>query len=244
MTKPVQRPHGPAQEPYLRIGELSARAGVSVATIKYYIREGLLPPPSVKTGRTMGYYDHAYLERLRLIRQLRDDHFLPLRVIKAILLERSGDPLPAGEAAALARVAPSLMRTIAGAGASVSRVEVLAASGLTADELALLEELGLVGEADGRFTDADRDLMVTLREMEAAGLGRERFPLEGLGHYVELLGELARREVRRFIRLGSPGTSHEDLESMALRGLAVSEPMVLLLRRRLIARALREATSR
>ena len=42
---------------HLRIGELAARAGVSVATIKFYIRDGLLPPPPVKTGRTMAYYD-------------------------------------------------------------------------------------------------------------------------------------------------------------------------------------------
>src|SRR3990172_7978658 len=89
---------------YLRIGELAERAGVTVATIKYYIREGVLPPPPVKTGRTMGYYDLPYLERLMLVRRLREDHYLPLRVIRAVLVEHGDKPLGADEAAVLARV--------------------------------------------------------------------------------------------------------------------------------------------
>src|SRR3972149_6962481 len=90
---------------YLRIGELAERAGgagVPVPTIKYYIREGVLPPPPVKTGRTMGYYDLPYLERLMLVRRLREDHYLPLRVIRAVLVEPGDKPLGADEAAGLA----------------------------------------------------------------------------------------------------------------------------------------------
>ncbi|MEY9838022.1 DNA-binding transcriptional MerR regulator [Streptacidiphilus sp. EB103A] len=53
----------------LRISELSRRSGVPSATIKYYLREGLLPPGRA-TAATQAEYDEAHLRRLRLIRAL------------------------------------------------------------------------------------------------------------------------------------------------------------------------------
>ena len=39
----------------LRISDLSRETGVPVATIKFYRREGLLPEPTLKTGRNMAF---------------------------------------------------------------------------------------------------------------------------------------------------------------------------------------------
>lgn len=61
------------------IGELADRAGVSVRTIRFYIEEGLLPPPRVQGRNTT--YDAEYLIRLELIRRLKDA-FLPLQQIR------------------------------------------------------------------------------------------------------------------------------------------------------------------
>lgn len=55
----------------MRIAELSQRAGVPVPTIKYYLREGLLPA-GTPTGRNQAEYDEHHLGRLRLIRALRE----------------------------------------------------------------------------------------------------------------------------------------------------------------------------
>ena len=55
----------------MRIGELSRRAGVSVALIKYYLREGMLPA-GVLTSPNQARYDEAHVRRLRLIRALID----------------------------------------------------------------------------------------------------------------------------------------------------------------------------
>jgi DNA-binding transcriptional MerR regulator len=55
----------------MRIAELSRRSGVSIPTIKYYLREGLLPPGEA-TGRNQARYDERHLDRLRLIRVLRE----------------------------------------------------------------------------------------------------------------------------------------------------------------------------
>jgi DNA-binding transcriptional MerR regulator len=55
----------------VRIGELSRLSGVPVATIKYYLREGLLPP-GVHTHPNQADYNDGHLTRLRLIRALID----------------------------------------------------------------------------------------------------------------------------------------------------------------------------
>jgi DNA-binding transcriptional MerR regulator len=66
----------------LLIHELAEKAGVSVRTIRYYIEEGLLPPPTYE-GK-YSFYSTAYLDRLELIRRLKDS-YLPLREIREIM---------------------------------------------------------------------------------------------------------------------------------------------------------------
>src|ERR1700685_860191 len=51
------------------MAELSRSSGVPVATIKYYLREGLLPPGEA-TSATRAEYDETHLRRLQLIRDL------------------------------------------------------------------------------------------------------------------------------------------------------------------------------
>lgn len=68
----------------MRISELSRRANVPVATIKYYLREGLLPPGEA-TGATQARYDEGHAERLQLIRALADVGGLSLATIQRIL---------------------------------------------------------------------------------------------------------------------------------------------------------------
>jgi DNA-binding transcriptional MerR regulator len=66
------------------MAELAARSGVSRETIHFYLREGLLPRPR-KGGRTVAYYGADHLDRLRLIRRLREEKYLPLAVIRRLL---------------------------------------------------------------------------------------------------------------------------------------------------------------
>ena len=62
-----------------------------VATVRHYLREGLLPEP-VKTSRNMAYYPPEFVERIRLIKQLQEERFMPLRVIRDLLDADDGDP--------------------------------------------------------------------------------------------------------------------------------------------------------
>ncbi|GAA1564685.1 MerR family transcriptional regulator [Kribbella sancticallisti] len=68
------------------IAELSRRTDVPVATIKYYLREGLLPPGEA-VGATRSRYDEAHVRRLRLIRALVESGGLSLARVRGVLAE-------------------------------------------------------------------------------------------------------------------------------------------------------------
>ena len=68
----------------LKMGELAEASGVSAGTIKHYLREGLLPEP-VKTSRNMAYYPEDFVERIKLIKRLQEERFMPLKVIRRVI---------------------------------------------------------------------------------------------------------------------------------------------------------------
>ncbi|MFD9033412.1 MerR family transcriptional regulator [Streptomyces sp. NPDC059567] len=68
----------------MRIGELSRRTGVSVPTIKYYVREGLLPAGQL-TSPNQASYDETHERRLRLIRALLDVGGLSVAAIREVI---------------------------------------------------------------------------------------------------------------------------------------------------------------
>src|SRR4029450_13315175 len=73
----------------LKMKELAEASGVSAGTIKHYLREGLLGDGDavVKTSRNMAYYPPEFVERIKLIKQLQEERFMPLAVIKSMLDE-------------------------------------------------------------------------------------------------------------------------------------------------------------
>lgn len=68
----------------MRISELSRSTGVPVPTIKYYVREGFLPPGEL-TSRNQATYDETHERRLRLIRALLDVGGLKVAAIAEVL---------------------------------------------------------------------------------------------------------------------------------------------------------------
>jgi DNA-binding transcriptional MerR regulator len=70
----------------VRIAELSEHTGVAVPTIKYYLREGLLPPGEA-VHRNQAQYDERHVQRLNLIRVLIDIGRLPVAAIRDLIVE-------------------------------------------------------------------------------------------------------------------------------------------------------------
>lgn len=66
----------------LRIDDLAQRSGIASGTIRFYQREGLIPPPQ-REGR-VAYYSEEHLRRLERVRALQAKG-LPLGVVGDIL---------------------------------------------------------------------------------------------------------------------------------------------------------------
>jgi DNA-binding transcriptional MerR regulator len=67
----------------MRIGELSKATNVSVPTIKFYVREGLLPAGRPTASANQVEYDEAHLHRLILLRALIEVGGLSLATVRA-----------------------------------------------------------------------------------------------------------------------------------------------------------------
>lgn len=68
----------------MTISELSTLSTLPLSTIKFYIRERLIPRPR-KTRGTRAYYDSRHLQRLRLIKKIQSESKVPLSKIKEIV---------------------------------------------------------------------------------------------------------------------------------------------------------------
>ncbi|MGI8666794.1 MAG: MerR family transcriptional regulator [Jatrophihabitans sp.] len=77
----------------MRISELAANSGLSVATIKFYLRKGLLPAGE-PVSRTQSDYAEEHLLRLRLIRSLREIAGLSVDTIATVLKAVDDEQLP------------------------------------------------------------------------------------------------------------------------------------------------------
>jgi DNA-binding transcriptional MerR regulator len=93
----------------VRIAELSRRSGVPIATIKYYLREALLPP-GVHTHPNQVDYNDGHVTRLRLIRALMDIGGLSISAASELLAVLDTTDLDAWESVGKAQYAVSTRR--------------------------------------------------------------------------------------------------------------------------------------
>jgi DNA-binding transcriptional MerR regulator len=151
----------------LKMSELAERSGVSAGTIKHYLREGLLGRGDdvLRTSRNMAYYPPEYVERIKTIKRLQEERFMPLRAIREILEraapDRDEDRVSATEARRRYDIPANVLARLHDIG-----VLTPTAKGYDADDLKIIEAIsrfraGGYDEALG-FTVYD-----TLRYQEA-----------------------------------------------------------------------------
>jgi len=217
----------------IRIGELSRRSGVSIPTLKFYLREGLIAPAR-KTGRTMAWYRPDTVGRIHTIRELQERQFLPLEVIRETLTRDAAAPDDLAAADAIANV---LTRHT---GKRARTRDQVLEGGATALELDWLAKLGLaVPDGDDRYRNDDLALLSTLGAARRAGLVAEMLPFEILGDYVQAIRALVAVELRLF-RAGVVGRAQpRDIDRLTTAATTLSERLVVLLRRKMILPTLR-----
>jgi DNA-binding transcriptional MerR regulator len=177
-------------EGLLRMRELAQASGVSAATIKHYLREGLLPEP-VKTSRNMAYYPAEFVERIRLIKQLQEERYMPLKVIRDLL---ANDP---ERAKALVELGDRILeRARAGERDRVTGAELRHRYEVPQEALDRLAELGIISPSEDGYTPTDVRIVGAIARFRAGGYDeRIGFTVYDTLRYKRALEELVREEI-------------------------------------------------
>jgi DNA-binding transcriptional MerR regulator len=175
----------------LKMRELAQASGVSAGTIKHYLREGLLPEP-VKTSRNMAYYPADFVDRIKLIKQLQEERFMPLKVIKGMLDE---DP---DRAKALVELEDRILeRALAGEEKRTSAAEVKRRYDVPPEVLKRLQELGILSPTKRGYSPSDVKIVEAISRFRAGGYDeRIGFTVYDTLRYKRVLQDLVKEEVR------------------------------------------------
>ncbi|KIG15650.1 putative transcriptional regulator, MerR family protein [Enhygromyxa salina] len=190
-----------ARWPY-RMKDLCERTGLDRQTVHFYIAKGLMPEGH-KTKANMAYYGEEHLERLRLVLELKNERFLPLDAIRAVLDGEDHEFSPE-QRALLVQVKERVADVLAasrGTGSTLAAAPLLRKHGVTRDELRKLEQLGLVAIVKVRgaqhISQDDAWVVELWASLRESGFTTELgFGVEDLGSYVAAIDELFEREVR------------------------------------------------
>ena len=171
-------------------GELAEASGVPAPTIKHYLREGLLPEP-VKTSRNMAYYPPEFVDRIKLIKRLQEERFLPLKAIKTVLDE---DP---ERAEAMLELGDQILdRALAGERSRTSAAEVRKRYGVPKEVLDRLAELEVLTPNSRGYSPSDVTIIEAISRFRAGGYDEQiGFTVYDTLRYKDALEELVRQEV-------------------------------------------------
>ena len=196
----------------MRIGELSAASGVPLPTVKYYLREGLLPAGE-RTARNQADYGPEHVARLRLIRALIEVGGLSIADTRSVLAASDDPGLPLDEVMGAAHEA------VTARGTPPSRVEP-AWSEARALVTAMAEQRGWRVEFSSPALDQAADAVAAVLAADMP----ELHPLIDL--YFEVVEGMAAREVEAVLSMGSP----DQIVRGVVVGTVVGEALLTALR--------------
>nr|WP_222131530.1 MerR family transcriptional regulator [Pseudonocardia sp. C8] len=190
---------------------MSRSSGVPVATIKYYLREGLLHR-GASTSPNQARYDESHLRRLRLIRALVEVGGLPIATVKDVL--GAVDDPATGMHEVLGRT-------------------VYAITGTGGDEAGAFAD---AAEADVRVMTAHAGWHVSERAPALAGARSVLARLHELGQApgddtLRLWAEAADRAAEGDLRAIAHGDDREGAAETALIGTVLGDALLAALRR-------------
>lgn len=180
----------------LKMAELAEASGVSAGTIKHYLREGLLGDRDdvVRTSRNMAYYPPGFVERVRLIKRLQEDRFMPLKLIREVI---DDDP---ERARALVELEDRILERALAHRESVDRVsaeEVERRSDVPHEVLDRLAEIGVLTPTAEGYDPDDVAIVDAMGRFRAGGYDeRLGFTVFETLRYKEALEPLVQQEVR------------------------------------------------
>jgi DNA-binding transcriptional MerR regulator len=223
----------------MRMRDLEKASGVGRETIRFYIREGLLPEPD-RASRNSASYSEDHVARLKAIKRLQEDRFLPLSVIKRLLDAEASETwlepqaFPMLDAMLTARLDQDAPRVAASA--------VLEQIG--GDQRALDENIanGMIAvAADGTMTARDAAILRAQAELRDIGFSDELgFEGNAMAMYVKFIDWLTTQELNLFFEHTAGQVGEAQALAMAERGIAAVNEILTLLRTRTILKKLAE----
>ncbi len=229
----------------MRMKELESQTGVNRETVRYYIREGLLPEPDRK-GKTSARYNDTHVVKLKAIKRLQDERHLPLCVIRGLL--DNGDTQASLAATAFPDLEADLSARLTQRSIAAERVDLLAKRvGLTEDEMGMLVQMGILrvhAKDDGRLWAKGVDVLLMERcaALKAAGFTPDRgFGPETMQMYVEYTEWLVGEELRLFLNNMAGRAGSAEAANVAERGIDIMNEVLSLLRTRSIMEKMQQA---
>ena len=179
----------------LKMSELAERSGVSAATIKHYLREGLLGSEAevLRTSRNMAYYPVEFVDRVELIKRLQEERFMPLRVIREVI---GSDP---DRAARLIELEDRILERAIEARETgrVTRSKVQETYAVPKNVLDRLESLGVLTPTQRGYDADDVAIIEAISRFRAGGYEEAiGFTVYDTLRYREALEPLVAEEVR------------------------------------------------
>jgi DNA-binding transcriptional MerR regulator len=223
----------------LRMGELAEASGVPAPTIKHYLREGLLPEP-VKTSRNMAYYPPEFVDRIKLIKQLQEERFMPLKAIKSVLDE---DP---ERARALVELEDRILdRALAGERTRTSAAEVRERYGVPKDVLDRLEKLEVLSPNSRGYSPSDIKIIEAISRFRAGGYDEQiGFTVYDTLRYKSAIEDLVRQEVEVVMERLAGEVSPERVVEMLEAGAQPLQDLIAALHTKLMVAELERHRAR
>lgn len=218
--------------------ELEAKTGVGRETIRYYIREGLLPEPA-RASRNSAFYSEEHVARVRAIKRLQEERFLPLGIIKSLLDAEDGERWL--HASAFPHIDSELRsRLDGGAGRRLTRAEVLAQTEIGDERLNDSLAAGTVSfDAAGTMSQRDVAIIRCLDRLGAIGFTDEQgFTGASMKFYGEFIDWLVSQELKLFFDLTAGAVDERQALDMAESGISAVNEMLGHMRTREILRRL------
>jgi DNA-binding transcriptional MerR regulator len=181
----------------MQVSELADRADVPVATVKYYLREGLLPP-GVTVSPRRAEYDDAHLRRLRILRLLREIGGVPVSALRRVMDALDDEGLPIHDVM-------TITADVIAAGPEPGQQDP--------DATAIVDSvLAAVGWDGIRPESVDRQRLASLVTLLNAP-GPLGASVEVLSYYAGLADQLARIEIRMVDETRDRAALLEDMVS-------------------------------
>lgn len=183
-----------------RIDELAQRAQLPVDTIRYYAREGLLPP-SVPSGRNR-LYGPEHLDRLQRVKELQERRFSLAAIRDVVNADR-----------------PGITGLFIGAEHQYDLETLIARSGLDGAFVRRMLEVGLLADPNdiGRDTYDDSDLTLLRSVAELLDIGMTEDIVVELGKiYVHHFRAL-QRDVHDMLSGKGQPWAREEMEAIQKR---------------------------